>query len=330
MKQLRTLGSQHHRELPSGRDSTDWSFQRFHSVFIQKCYALPLSVADTKTYAICMNDQDSNQVRAVIFDWAGTIIDFGSCAPIDAFKAAFASLDFPITDAEARQPMGRAKRDHIATVLQIPSVRKRWSDAGLGSVDDDLIDRIYEAFLPLQTETVRDRSVPIEGAVQTTALLRSRRIKIGSSTGYTRAIMDVVQPLAREQGLVVDTVLTASDDCPGRPQPWMIYRNCERLGVYPMRNVVKVDDTLVGIEAAINAGCWAVGVVGSGNLMGLPRDEYDSLGTDDRKDKQIAIEQELLAAGAHLTVETVADLGPALDVIEAAMKEGRSPTDKKH
>ena len=51
-------------------------------------------------------------IDAVIFDWAGTIVDFGSFAPTQVLVDAFAAAGVAITLDEARGPMGLAKRDH--------------------------------------------------------------------------------------------------------------------------------------------------------------------------------------------------------------------------
>lgn len=54
------------------------------------------------------------QIDVLIFDWAGTVVDFGCFAPtqifVDAFKTAF---DFEITLEQARRPMGLGKYEHI-------------------------------------------------------------------------------------------------------------------------------------------------------------------------------------------------------------------------
>ena len=56
-----------------------------------------------------------NRINAVILDWAGTTVDFGSFAPtqifVEAFRQAFA---VEITLEEARVPMGLGKWQHIA------------------------------------------------------------------------------------------------------------------------------------------------------------------------------------------------------------------------
>ena len=65
-------------------------------------------------------------LQAVIFDWAGTTVDHGSCAPAIVFKEIFRRRGIDISTAQAREPMGMAKRDHIATIAAMPGVAQAW------------------------------------------------------------------------------------------------------------------------------------------------------------------------------------------------------------
>ena len=64
--------------------------------------------------------------QAVIFDWAGTTVDYGSRAPTQAFIEIFRRRGIEITEPEARGPMGLTKRDHIAAIAALPRVARIW------------------------------------------------------------------------------------------------------------------------------------------------------------------------------------------------------------
>ncbi len=50
-----------------------------------------------------------NRITALILDWAGTTVDFGSFAPTQIFVEAFRqAFDIELTLEEARVPMGLA------------------------------------------------------------------------------------------------------------------------------------------------------------------------------------------------------------------------------
>ena len=72
-----------------------------------------------------MNAAIEPGVRAVIFDWAGTIVDHGSRAPLEAFRRIFEEIDLELTDEEIRGPMGLGKREHIAALLGLTRVAAR-------------------------------------------------------------------------------------------------------------------------------------------------------------------------------------------------------------
>jgi phosphonoacetaldehyde hydrolase len=258
-------------------------------------------------------------VRAVVLDWAGTIVDFGSCAPVAAFVEAFAAHGVAVTLDQARVPMGMAKREHIAAVASMPEIASAWRARHGRGFDDRDIDAIYATFLPIQESGVERFSAPIPGASEAIAALRQRGVKIGSSTGYTSEIMERVMRIAGAQGLSVDVMQCASDDPQGRPAPWMIFENMRRLGVYPPAAVVTVDDTTVGMESGVNAGTWAVGIAATGNLVGLDEASFDRLDPASRARRIEHARQKLIAAGAHVVIDRVADLPSAVAMIEREM-----------
>jgi phosphonoacetaldehyde hydrolase len=254
-------------------------------------------------------------LRAVIFDWAGTTVDHGSRAPARVFVEIFRRVGVAITEAEARGPMGRSKRDHIAAILALPRVSDAWR-AALGHAPGEAdIDRLYADFLPLQRDVIASHADVIAGVPEVVAECRRRGLKIGGTTGYTRELMDILEPIARAGGYAPDVSICADDVPAGRPAPWMLLRAAERLDVYPMSAVVAVDDTPVGIEAGRNAGAWTVGITRTGNALGLAREEVEALDRRDLDGRLAAIAADMRQAGAHHVIESVADLLPVLDQI---------------
>src|SRR3569833_3457755 len=91
----------------------------------------------------------NGRLQALVFDWAGTNNDYGSRAPFAVFSQVFANHGVQITTAEAREPMGKAKRAHIETVLAMPRVAQLWRDKhGQPHTSAD-VDTHYVVFLLL-------------------------------------------------------------------------------------------------------------------------------------------------------------------------------------
>jgi len=254
---------------------------------------------------------DASKVQAIVVDWAGTVVDFGSRAPIKAITTAFEQAGVPVAEDEARKPMGRAKRDHLNELLKMPAVAKRWVEKhGKDWTEKDL-DDIYANFLASQAQSVAEYSGVIPGCVEAIAECRSQGIKIGSSTGYTRDLLAPVAARAESEGFKPEVMLSADDISPGRPAPWLILENARRLNVFPVSTIVKIDDTVAGVQAGRNAGAWSVGVVDSGNEVGLSLEAFSALSDAEKAPLQEAARKRLTDAGAHFLIDTIAEL-PAL------------------
>lgn len=266
-----------------------------------------------------------SNLKAVVFDWAGTTIDFGSRAPMGAFVEVFGEFGVELTVEEARRPMGLPKWDHIRALGDIPRVAAAWEQAHGAPFGDADADRIHAVFEPLNARVVADYAELIPGTLETVAELRRRGIKIGSTTGYTRTIMQALLPLAAEQRYEPDNLVCAGDLPVGRPTPLMMYKCFVDLGVWPAAAVVKVDDTAPGIQEGTAAGCWTVGVALSGNAVGLARDELAALPADEVERLRDRASADLRAAGAHDIIDTIADLLPLIDRIDARLAAGDLP-----
>lgn len=264
-------------------------------------------------------------LKAAVFDWAGTVIDHGSQAPMGVFVKAFKTFGVDITIAEARGPMGMAKRDHIKTLMSAPRIAEAWKAAQGALPDEAAIDRVYEVFVPMNVEAVTDYCTMIEGAVPAINRMRARGLKIGSTTGYTRSIMAKVLPLAAAQGYAPDNLVCAGDLSEARPSAMMMYRTFLDLGVWPAWSVVKVDDTGVGIGEGLNAGCWTVGVALSGNAFGLNPAETAALSPAEFATMKAAAYADLRRTGAHYVIDSVADIDWVLDEIEGRLARGERP-----
>jgi len=269
----------------------------------------------------------NKKIKAVVFDWAGTMIDFGSCAPVDAMVTAFAQSGIEVAASQVRQYMGLAKRDHVEAMLMSPALVVAWQAVHRTHPTRADGDRIYAALEPLMAQSAARHTTLIAGAADMVAGLRAQGVKIGSCTGYTRAMMAGILPRAAEQGYAPDCVVCAGETDEGRPSPLMLWKNLVELGVWPAEACVKVDDAEVGIAEGVNAGCWSVGVAASGNLVGLDRVAFDALNPSARDAIVTQARDALIAAGAHYVIDTAADLPKVLTEIEQRLSRGEAPND---
>jgi len=264
-------------------------------------------------------------IKAVIFDWAGTVLDHGSRAPMAAFVEAFSRFGVEISIADARGPMGMAKRDHIRLVGA--AAAETWRAKHGRDFSEADIDAVFEVFEPLNIAAVEkpEHSTLIAGAREALDFCTARGIRIGSTTGYTRPIMERLAPLAARQGFTPEVMVCAGDLPAGRPAPLQMWYAMAKMGIWPASDVVKCDDTPPGIGEARNAGAWAVGFAMSGNIAGLSEPEMAKASEAQRAEVRARAKRELLDSGAHLVVDSIADLPRAIAEIEARQAQGEMP-----
>ena len=267
----------------------------------------------------------TQKIKAVILDWAGTAVDHGSSAPMGAFVKAFAHFGVAISIADARGTMGMAKRDHIRMVGTAPAVAAAWRANHGRDFDDAAIDAIFEVFEPMNVAAVEAHSALIPGAHDALQWCKARGIRVGSTTGYTRPIMERLMPLAAAQGFVPEVTICAGDLAAGRPAPLQIWSALAQMGIWPASSVIKLDDTAPGIGEARAAGCWAAGAALTGNNPGLSAEELARLPPDQRSALRRAASEPLLRAGAHLVIDSIAELPWLVEHIEARLEAGEKP-----
>ncbi|WJQ80309.1 phosphonoacetaldehyde hydrolase [Brevibacillus brevis] len=264
-------------------------------------------------------------MKAIVFDWAGTMVDYGCFAPLAVFLQVFKKRGIELTAAEAREPMGMLKRDHIQALCKMERVAALWQERYGRLPNEADVDELYADFEPMLMATLHEYATPVPGAIELVGRLREQGFKIGSTTGYTREMMNVVAASAKQQGYEPDVLITPSEVPAGRPYPWMCYQNAILLDVYPMNEIVKVGDTTSDMKEGRNAGMWTVGVLKGGSELGLSLEEVTSM-PQEELDKKLAIATErLMAAGAHYVIEEIGFLDEVLKKIEMRHAEGERP-----
>jgi phosphonoacetaldehyde hydrolase len=264
-------------------------------------------------------------LKAVVLDWAGTTIDYGCIAPAAVFIEVFWQYGVEITPAEARAPMGMFKRDHITAITRMPAVVERWQAAHGRAPSDDDVEMMYRDFAPRQMETLEQYAALIPGTREAVEAFRARGLKVGSCTGYTRAMMDKLAPLARAQGYEPDALVCGDEVPQGRPAPWMALQNAMQFNAYPMYTVVKIGDTPVDIAEGLNAGMWTIGVALTGNEVGLSEAEIRALDPQNMASRRLAAYERLTTAGAHYVVDALLNAVGCLDDIEARLAARERP-----
>lgn len=264
-------------------------------------------------------------VRAVILDWAGTAVDYGCVGPMSAFQKAFAAFGVAVDTQEIREFMGLKKIDHLRAMTRHEPVTARWRQVFGRNPDESDVQAVYAKIEPLMLDHITDFAEPIPGLLDLVGALRARGVRIGSSTGYTRPMLEQLMTAAAGYGYAPDAAICSTDVPSGRPYPWMCYANAIALETYPLSSMIKIGDTLADIEEGLNAGMWTIGLTMTGNELGLSRSQAETLDPVQLNTRLEVIADRFRKAGAHYTARGIWEVLPLVEAIDARLARGERP-----
>jgi len=267
------------------------------------------------------------KVQAVILDWSGTTADAYVVAPAVVFVEVFKRQKVEISMLEARGPMGLRKDLHIKALTEVDEIKERWKKIHGKYPEQSDVDRMFADFVPLQLDCLRKYTTLLPGVAEVTQRLQKQGIKIGSTTGFVRSMVDILEEDAAKQGYKPDASVAGDEVTNGaRPSPHMVYKNLDMLNITPIQSVVKVDDTASGVGEAVNAGCWGIGVTRYSNYMDVDTPEDGKKLSEDEIKKRVAKTKDILEkAGAHYILESLADIEPVIEDINKRLARGERP-----
>jgi phosphonoacetaldehyde hydrolase len=267
------------------------------------------------------------KVQAVILDWSGTTADAYVVAPAVVFVEVFKRQKVEISMLEARGPMGLRKDLHIKALTEVDEIKERWKKIHGKYPEQSDVDRMFADFVPLQLDCLRKYTTLLPGVAEVTQRLQKQGIKIGSTTGFVRSMVDILEEDSAKQGYKPDASVAGDEVTSGaRPSPHMVYKNLDMLNITPIQSVVKVDDTASGVGEAVNAGCWGIGVTRYSNYMNVDTPEDGKKLSEDEIKKRVAKTKDILEkAGAHYILESLADIEPVIEDINKRLARGERP-----
>ena len=201
-------------------------------------------------------------IKGCIFDLGGTIVDKYSLTPLLSFKQIFINRGITVYHKMITKDMGKNKLNHIESILNEPYIKNQWIHIYNNKPNNSDIDELYNEFKIIQCENTIKYMGILPATKSTIDLLQNKyKIKVGITTGFDKETTDNVITKLLKNDIYVDSYVSSTClDKPGRPEPYMIEENMKRLKIDNSNEIIKVDDTNVGIEEGLNAKCWTVGV----------------------------------------------------------------------
>ena len=186
------------------------------------------------------------RTRLVVFDMAGTTVD----DRIDGLPLVLKSYDDAFRNHGVEVPM---------MVLNAQRGRDKWTV--ISELGGDEAEAIYSDFIDSLKGNI-SRISEMDGTPETFRWLKEKGVSVVVSTGFP---VEIAEPLVDHLGWVKDGLVdswTCSELAgASRPDPAMIIDSMKRYGLDDPGAVIKVDDTMKGIEEGKNAGVYTIAVL---------------------------------------------------------------------
>jgi len=174
-------------------------------------------------------------VKAVIFDWDGTLADTKR-AVVRAFQKVLVDAGCAVTDRFIERRMG------IGTKKTLEEALKECN----AEFDDEMLENLVREKIIIQTSLSKIVSL-FEGAGELLEELQGRT-KIALATMSGRKVVDKLLPEKRIEEYF-DVVVTADEVSKPKPDPEVFLVSAAKLGVDP-EDCVVIEDSVFGVRAA--------------------------------------------------------------------------------
>lgn len=274
----------------------------------------------------------AKQIKLVILDNSGTTNDCGVYAPAVVFIDLFKKYGIEISMAEAREPMGFFKKDHIRAILKMERVSAEFKKVyGHDWTEDDVV-KMFADFVPMQIACLAQYAALIPGAAQTVDHARKQfGVMIGSTTGFNKEMNEILLAHAKEQGYHPDVYTSSSQVERGRPYWFMVQENMRLAGVTDPHEVLKVGDTCADMQEGkamrkvASSSVWTLGLSATGNYVGKTWQELKDTPGDTLQEEMNAAEKKLYNAGADYVAPNINSLAQIIEIINQRLAVGDTP-----
>lgn len=200
-------------------------------------------------------------IRCCIFDLGGTIVDKYSITPILSMKELFKKNKLVVMEKYITEHMGIEKKQHLEIIMDNEQIRRQWYRNNGIEFKKENLDDMFNDYKNIQKEITINHMKIIPQTWKCIDSLKGMNILTGVTTGFDKEQTDLVREKLELRGIHIDNY-ECSDYDMGimRPNADMILLNMLKLDIDDSKNILKVDDTKIGIEEGLKAGCWTAGV----------------------------------------------------------------------
>lgn len=229
-------------------------------------------------------------IMTYVGDKSGTELDGLVLAPVHGIRGVFHDHGIKLTVKQVRKPMGGPKIIHTKKLRDLPEVHQQLKAlAEIKKAKGEIYVpptalQIYDKIVPKQLEILKDPKYgqALPGVHAAMSKFKDWGIACTATTGYTRAMVDLVLKDQARQGYVPDHTVASDEVGRGRPWPFGVWRCMLKAGHGNVLTTLKADDTKEGALEGLGAGAPTVMTIKHGNLMGNYFDSMEDLERTER------------------------------------------------
>ena len=213
-------------------------------------------------------------IRLAVFDLGGTIVDKYSLSPFISLKQAFKRKRIRVNNHLIYKDMGMNKHEHIEEILNDKYTRRIWFKLYGQYPNSSSVMSVYDEFIKYQMDEGISNIEILPETKKCIKWLGENNISTGVTTGFSKPIMSAIREKLLDENIHLDKYVSST--ClgkPGRPNPHMMNEIINSLSISDTRRVIKIDDTVVGLQEGKNVGTLTVGVAKWGTNMKMT--DYD-------------------------------------------------------
>lgn len=245
--------------------------------------------------------KNNYKIDAVIFDLAGTVIDFGSMATIQSMKKIFADKKIILKNETIKEDMGINKKKHIIKILNKKIVKKKWLKIYKKRISQNDLDNMSKKFDLYLVKYVKENLNVIPNAQKIFKILKKNNIKTAVTTGYSKKIVKIIINYLKKNNINFDNIVCDDDVRNGRPYPEMCKKNLKKLNVRP-KNVIKIDDSVSGVIEGKKSNLISIGLIFTGIQFGFSYRKFKEIENKKKNILRNMAKDKFLKAGANFVV----------------------------
>jgi len=246
-------------------------------------------------------------IKSCIFGLGGTIVDKYALTTFLSLRKVFETVEIHISQNLLSKNIELSANSRIISIISEKDILDRWLEKYDNYPDEYDIRSLISLYHSIHTGYCKNLITILPETKKCIEYLREQDILIGCTTNYSRTNMNLIKQRLDNNNIIIDNYVSANIN--QKPYPYMIHKNMKDFMIYNPRNIIKISNSVSGIQEGNKAGCWNVGVARWSihmNIYGIS--EAYSLPSQELQSNLDNSRNTLEKAGADFVINTLDEL----------------------